>query len=439
MDVVFHCQVCRARLNLTGGFDGHPDKCGAPGTLNQSVLDSSKIDESFIVLDDKRPPMPNRGLEESFVVLGSASLLRQGPTTPQNSAGAAGLDAKLQALAQLFELASTQTRVDHPLCLDCATQLKDEVDSQIQETEREIAAYSAAVGRLEKQPLHALSQSQFDDEMEHARREEEAERQNASNVEEELSLVQQQLEELKGVSLEVDALEERYWHEFNDFHMRLKFHIEERDSLLNKIDRASQRLQLLKSTNVYNDAFKIGHDGSFGTISGFRLGRTPEVHVEWDEINAAWGQAVLLLHTMAQACKLNFAGYRLLPMGSHPRIAHKASTYDLFGPVNKLWSANYDRAMVCYLACLREFGDFARARDVAAARNPFEFPFPIEGDKVGNQTIKLTLNKDARWTKALKFLLANLKVLLKWMVKHELLDRPALPNLGPEGPSASSS
>jgi hypothetical protein len=30
--------------------------------------------------------------------------------------------------------------------------------------------------------------------------------------------------------------------------------------------------------------------------------------VEWDEINAAWGQAVLLLHTMAQQCKLNFSG-----------------------------------------------------------------------------------------------------------------------------------
>jgi beclin 1 len=53
---------------------------------------------------------------------------------------------------------------------------------------------------------------------------------------------------------------------------------------------------------------RIWHDGPFGTISGFRLGRTPECPVEWDEINAAWGQAVLLLHTMAQQCKLNFSG-----------------------------------------------------------------------------------------------------------------------------------
>jgi hypothetical protein len=53
---------------------------------------------------------------------------------------------------------------------------------------------------------------------------------------------------------------------------------------------------------------RIWHDGPFGTISGFRLGRTPECAVEWDEINAAWGQAVLLLHTMAQQAKLNFSG-----------------------------------------------------------------------------------------------------------------------------------
>jgi len=49
-------------------------------------------------------------------------------------------------------------------------------------------------------------------------------------------------------------------------------------------------------------------------------------------------------------------------MGSHPRVADKRGTYDLFGPVNKLWGSAYDKAMVAYLACLKEFGDFARAR-----------------------------------------------------------------------------
>lgn len=49
-------------------------------------------------------------------------------------------------------------------------------------------------------------------------------------------------------------------------------------------------------------------------------------------------------------------------MGSHPRVADKRGTYDLFGPVNKLWGSAYDKAMAVYLACLKEFGDFARAR-----------------------------------------------------------------------------
>lgn len=51
---------------------------------------------------------------------------------------------------------------------------------------------------------------------------------------------------------------------------------------------------------MFNDVFHIWHEGPFGTISGFRLGRTPTEAVEWGEINAAWGQAVLLLHTLAQ-------------------------------------------------------------------------------------------------------------------------------------------
>ena len=49
-------------------------------------------------------------------------------------------------------------------------------------------------------------------------------------------------------------------------------------------------------------------------------------------------------------------------MGSHPRVADKRGTYDLFGPVNKLWGGSYDKAMSVFLACLKEFGDFARAR-----------------------------------------------------------------------------
>jgi hypothetical protein len=46
-------------------------------------------------------------------------------------------------------------------------------------------------------------------------------------------------------------------HDYNDYQLLLRVHVDERDGLLNKIDRTSQRLHLLRNTNVFNDAFKI--------------------------------------------------------------------------------------------------------------------------------------------------------------------------------------
>jgi beclin 1 len=139
-----------------------------------------------------------------------------------------------------------------------------------------------------------------------------AAKQEQLEAERSLMSVTRELTAQQAIAADIAALEERYWHDLNEYQLSLQQHLTDRDSLLNKIDRAGQQLLLLKSTNVLNDMFRIWHDGPFGTISGFRLGRTPECAVEWDEINAAWGQAVLLLHTMAQQCKLNFSG--VLPM-----------------------------------------------------------------------------------------------------------------------------
>ncbi len=66
------------------------------------------------------------------------------------------------------------------------------------------------------------------------------------------------------------------------------------------MEHSAAHLKQLQQTNVYHDVFRIWHDGPFGTIGGFRLGRTNEAPVEWDEINAAWGQTLLLLNTLAQ-------------------------------------------------------------------------------------------------------------------------------------------
>lgn len=40
-------------------------------------------------------------------------------------------------------------------------------------------------------------------------------------------------------------------------------------------------------------------------------------------------------------------------MGSYPQIADKRGTHDLYGPVNRLMCAGYDRAMVMFLTCVK--------------------------------------------------------------------------------------
>ena len=69
------------------------------------------------------------------------------------------------------------------------------------------------------------------------------------------------------------------------------------------------QLDKLKKTNVFNAAFHIWHSGHFGTINGFRLGRLPSVPVDWNELNTAWGQTVLLLHSLARNIQLQFVRF----------------------------------------------------------------------------------------------------------------------------------
>lgn len=74
-----------------------------------------------------------------------------------------------------------------------------------------------------------------------------------------------------------------------------------------KLLLSTSMLRHLESTNVYNDAFQIGHvplqpdsrssSITVGTINGLRLGGRPVV--EWDEINAAWGLVALCIDRIA--------------------------------------------------------------------------------------------------------------------------------------------
>ncbi|KAG7566617.1 Atg6 BARA domain [Arabidopsis suecica] len=453
------CQNCHHALTIVGVdsyagkfFNDSPPSATQGSSIHgaNSVLGSTRMDNSFVVLPRHKPqsqgipPRPRgassaqpdatqsgKAMEESFVVVyksepasdsgASHNLsLEVGQNGPLHS-NTSGFNATINVLTRAFDIARTQTQVEQPLCLECMRVLSDKLEKEVEDVTRDVEAYEACVQRLEGETQDVLSEADF---LKEKKKIEEEERKLVAAIEEtekQNAEVNHQLKELESKGNRFNELEDRYWQEFNNFQFQLIAHQEERDAILAKIEVSQAHLELLNKTNVLTDAFPIRYDGDFGTINNFRLGRLPAIKVEWDEINAAWGQACLLLHTMCNYFRPKFqCRVKIQPMGSYPRIVDSNNeTYELFGPVNLFWSTRYDKAMTLYLMCLKDFADFANSKDQENNIPPekcLKLPYKIEKDKVEGFSITQSFNKQESWTKALKYTLCNLKWALYWFV-----------------------
>lgn len=76
------------------------------------------------------------------------------------------------------------------------------------------------------------------------------------------------------------------------------------------------------------------------------------------------------------------------------------------------------QAMLGFLQCLKELADHAESED-----KHFRLPYRMDRDKIGEMSIKYSNYNVETWTKALKYMLTNLKWLLAWMARREQIDR----------------
>jgi len=380
----------------------------------------------------------NNALSSSSYVHLPTSVQR---TKTSDALKAAGKTAA--TLSRIFDIASEKTKQDFPLCKTCANDVVVNMDKTCEDLERECEKYERAIASLdfskgdpggpqqrkkneegEKKKQERLKQLEL--ELEQALEKDKAIELEVEKLELELEKQKVRKRALQRNAARVKKAEFEIWHEANQFEIDAKSLKEERDALETKLERASTQLDLLRRTNVYNDAFHIWHDGSFGTINGFRLGRTSAVPVEWDEINAAWGMATLLLQSLANAMKIEFRSHVLRPMGSFPAVCEiNANTntvsqcYDLFGPVNIMTSHKYDRAICGFLACLDELGRYFAQRDFEMGVEPvFRYPYSIEADKVDGKKVTFTFNRDEKWTAALKLVLTDLKMAVSYVASR---------------------
>ncbi|KAJ6172137.1 hypothetical protein N7470_001204 [Penicillium chermesinum] len=253
-------------------------------------------------------------------------------------------------------------------------------------------------------------------------------------LEREQAALDDEIAGLEEESRQLDETEEAFWRSRNSFALTLAEFQTERDALNMRYDHDSQQLERLQRTNVYNDAFCIGHDGYYGTINGLRLGRGSNPSVDWAEINAAWGQTCLLVATIADRLGFKSKDYRLRPLGSTSQIEYKQwssdgtsskiVTGDLFSsgdmPLGIPWiHRRFDNGMVAFLGCLRQLGEFVektstrRGNEVTGTtRSGLQLPYTINKDVIGDASIRIGFPSDDTWTRACKYTLTCCKFLL---------------------------
>jgi beclin len=373
------------------------------------------------------------------------------------------LSHDMEVSQRLFSMLSARSDIDHPICAECTSLLLSSMTGRLNASTRERDAYIGYLRSL--QPASSTIPTTDDvTAAEKSLREtldkEKAAFEDLKRLEAEKGALENEIAALEEQSQTLGLEEQKFWAARNAFDDEMHDLTTSLSSLQQKHQHDQQQLQALQRTNVYNDTFCIGHDGYFGTINGLRLGRLPNQSVEWSEINAAWGQTVLLLATVAERLGYTFQGYRLRPMGSTSRIekiewpqrspdssaqdshrAAQASTnptpkitqLDLFSSGDLalgrvFFHRRFDGGMVAFLDCLSQLGAFVERlpnpplSGPSSPRTPSRIsrvlPYPINGDKIGegNNAVSIKLGagfqQDESWTKACKYALTCCKFLL---------------------------
>ncbi len=382
-------------------------------------------------------------------------------TKPENPDGFLSHD--MEVSQRLFAILSARSDIDHPICTECTSLLLSSMTARLNASTRERDAYIGFLRSLQSASSsipRAEDVAATEKALKEALEKETTAFEQLRKLETEKRELENEITEVEEQSQALEQEEQKFWVQRNYFDEEIHALATTLTSLQQKQQHDQQQLQALQRTNVYNDTFCIGHDGYFGTINGLRLGRLSGQNVEWSEINAAWGQTVLLLATVAERLGYTFQGYRLRPMGSTSRIEKtewpqqssnssargskraiqasvnptpKSSLLDLFSSGDLalgrvFFHKRFDDGMVAFLDCLSQLGTYVEKlpnptlSDHSSPRTPTRIsrvlPYPINGDKIGEGASAVSIRlgagfqQDESWTKACKYALTCCKFLL---------------------------
>lgn len=347
------------------------------------------------------------------------------------------LSQQMERNLRLFEILSSRSDIDHPVCSECTDLLLAGLQQRQAIVNREKDAYQEFLKQAKESIPTEEEKQQAYEELAKAKERQVKAMEDLEKLEAEKAAMEEEIAELDQEEADLEDEEEAFWRERNAFDLILQSHKDQCGSLQSQLAYESKLLESLQRTNVYNDSFCIDHDGPFATINGLRLGKLTDHNVDWPEINAAWGLCVLLLTVVSEKLAFAFQGYRLLPLGSTSRIEKleypqgdqtstikpKVTSFDLhchndlplgLGFLHR----GFDNAMVAFLDCVRQLGEHierssAHSNSSGAYVLSRKMPYKIAKDRIGDVSMKLgAFNQEEQWTKACKYTLTCCKFLL---------------------------
>jgi len=362
--------------------------------------------------------------EESNVVPGENSLSTQVIATD--------LSRKIETAQKLSDIASGLSQINHPMCTSCVATVVDKLDKELNDLNEERVIYTEYLKELTSEgfstQITAEEQVKLNKENEDLDKEIVDLEKELAEIRSQKAKLQSQKVALEQESQNLDSKERQFCLDANKFWVDIQTLQNEHAHVSQKIREVTEQVETMKKTNVFDDAFRISFNGIFGTINGLRLGRLPSDNVKWEEINAGLGQACLLLDVLANQCaKFKFRGYVLRPIGSYSEIirreAHKkeqrAQLYQSSGGYSLFSTMECEQGLEWFLECIRQLQEHAIQSDPN-----FKLFYKIVGHRIGTSKEMYSVkhkenrkNSDECWTKALKYMLIDLRYLLAWVSK----------------------
>lgn len=317
--------------------------------------------------------------------------------------------------------------LDVPMCQKCAETLQCELDRQLERVKTECESYQQSLDDL---LARRNMETKFDEQS--ARRKLELLQLEENELSDELMALEN---EDQALSTELDkkinerkqmaAREEQFYRQLRDNHRTLLDQGEEQRSLKMQLRSAEDQLQRLQRINVLDMVFFIWMDGEYGTINGLRLGRLKNDHVEWHEINAAFGQVAFLTQVITEQLEMKLSDLEIVPCASYSFIRARKSNgkmeeLPLYGsggwrPFGQT-GPGLDQAIVALLDCISQIEKQLQRYFPPGTQI---LPYRIANDKIidkdAQYLCKMQLNAEERWTKAMKCMLLNLKRIISIM------------------------